>query len=218
MVDVIGIAVILGGLVLLFAGAALSIYGVAILGVIVGGGVGFLLAPTLGSAIGLEGLLAAVVATALGMVAGLVLSYLLLSMAIAALSFVAGVYAGLVVVAPMLGEGSGGLAYPIAIVVGIAAAALGSFLTKSILVVVTSFVGATLASGSLTLSDVSAAGEDLALDPLLFDVADPIFLVLFVLGLLTQFGLFRFGYVTALVSKLPGASVLTDSRSGSDQR
>jgi len=210
MVDVIGIALVLGGLVLLFAGAALSIYGVAVLGVLVGGTGGFMFAPTIADLLGLQGVLAVVAATAIGIVAGLVVTYLLLSMAIAAVSFVVGTYAGLVVVAPLLGEGSGLLAYPIAIVVGFAAAALGSFLTKSMMVLITSFVGATLASGAVTAADVAAAQADFTLEPLLIDVGSPIFLVLFALGVLSQFGLFKFGYVTKLVSVLPGASVFRD--------
>ena len=210
MVDIFGIALVLGGLVLLFAGAALSIYGVAVLGVLVGGTGGFMFAPTIADLLGLQGVLAVVAATAIGIVAGLVVTYLLLSMAIAAVSFVVGTYAGLVVVAPLLGEGSGLLAYPIAIVVGFAAAALGSFLTKSMMVLITSFVGATLASGSVTAADVAAAQADFTLEPLLIDVGSPIFLALFVLGVLSQFGLFKFGYVTKLVSVLPGASVFRD--------
>ena len=210
MVDIIGIALVLGGLVLLFAGAALSIYGVAVLGVLVGGTGGFMFAPTIADLIGLQGVLAVVAATAIGIVAGLVVTYLLLSMAIAAVSFVFGTYAGLVVVAPLLGEGSGLLAYPIALVVGFVAAALGSFLTKSMMVLITSFVGATLASGSVTAADVATAQTDVSLEPLLIDVGSPIFLALLALGVLSQFGLFKFGYVTKLVSVLPGASVFRD--------
>jgi hypothetical protein len=217
MVELIGIAVILVGLVLLFAGAALSVYGVAVLGVMVGGGVGYLFAPTIGDVLGLGELLAVVVATAIGIVAGLVAAYLLLSMAVAALSFVVGVYAGLVLLSAFVG-GDSVMIYPGALVVGIVAAALGSFLTKSVLVIVTSFVGATLVSGSLTVSAVTQASEQLTLEPLLFDVADPILLGLFALGILTQFGLFKFGYVTKLVGMLPGASVLTNRGETAEER
>lgn len=210
MVDLVGIALVLSGVVLLLAGAALSVYGVAILGVLAGGGAGFVLAPTIGPAIGLEGVLAVPAATALGVIVGVVASYLLLSTAVAALSFLAGTYAGLVVVAPLLGDGAAVLVSPIALVVGGVAAFVGTIMTRTVLVLVTSFVGATLASGSLTVADVAAAGEQLALDPLLYDVASPIFLGLFALGVLVQFGLFQFGYVTKLVAALPGASVIHD--------
>lgn len=210
MVDLVGVAVVLSGVVLLVAGAALSVYGVAILGVLVGGGAGFALAPSIGPALGLEGVLAVPAATALGVIAGLVAAYLLLSTAVAALSFVAGTYAGLVVVAPLLGDGAGVLASPVALVVGGVAAFVGTIMTRTVLVLVTSFVGATLASGSLTVADVAAAGEGLALDPILFDVASPVFLGLFAVGVLVQFGLFRFGYVRKLAAVLPGASVFRD--------
>lgn len=210
MVDILGIGIILGGAVLLFAGAALSIYGVAILGVIVGGGGGFLLGPSIGGFLGLEGLLATLVATILGMIVGVIVTYLLLSMAIAALSFIAGTFAGLLVLNAVFPEMSMTVLSPAAMVVGIAAAAIGSFMSKTILVLITSFVGATLVSGSLTLSDVEAAGTELSLEPIVFDLVSPIFLGLFVLGVLTQFGIFKFGYVTKIVSVLPGASVLRD--------
>lgn len=208
MVDGIAIVLVLAGVVLLFAGAALSVYGVALLGVVVGGGGGFLFAPTVGDAIGLDGPLAIVIATALGIVAGVLLAYLLLSLAIAAVSFVAGTYVGLVVVAPLVGEGSGAMVYLVALVVGVAVAAIGSILSKTVMILVTSFVGATLVSGSLTPADVAAAQSNLSLDPLLFDVGSPLFLGLFVLGVLSQFGLFKLGYVTRLVSVLPGANAL----------
>ncbi len=215
MVAPIDVAVILGGAVLLLFGAALSVYGVGLLGVVVGGGAGYLFAPTIGGLLGVSGLGGVAAATGLGIVVGLVVTYLLLSMAVAMVSFVAGVYAGLVVIVPMLGDGGMGLlAYPAAFVVGLAAAGLGAFLTRTVLVLVTAFVGATLASGSLTVADIAAAGENLALDPLLFEAASPVFLGLLVLGILTQFGLFKFGYVTKLVGILPGASVLTDRRRG----
>lgn len=212
MVDLIGVSVIVAGFVLLFAGAALSVYGVAILGAVVGGGAGYLFAPTIGGAIGLEGTVAAVAATFIGALVGIVAAYVLLSMAVAALSFVAGTYAGLVVAPVILGEGAGAVLYLAALVVGAVAAILGSILTRTVLVIVTSFVGATLASGSLTVADVADAGDGLVLDPLLFDVASPLFLGLFVLGVLVQFGLFKLGYVTRLVAVLPGASRIRDRR------
>lgn len=209
MVDLIGVVLVLVGLVLLFAGAALSIYGVAVLGAVVGGGGGFLFAPTVGGLIGFEGLPALVAATALGIVAGVVVTYMLLSVAIGAVSFVAGIYVALVV-APLFADGLGLLVYPVALVAGLAAAAVGSIMTRTMMVLVTSFAGATLVSRSLTLADLAAAQTRLAFDPLVFDPTAPLFLGLFVLGVLSQFGLFKFGYVTKLVSLLPGASVFED--------
>jgi hypothetical protein len=45
----------------------------------------------------------------------------------------------------------------------------------------------------------------LTVEPLLFDPTALPFLAVFVLGVLSQFGLFKFGYVTTLVGLLPGA-------------
>jgi hypothetical protein len=208
MVEFVDVVILLGGAVLLFGGATLSVYGVALLGALVGGAGGFLLAPTVGSILGLEGLVATAAATAIGIIAGVLLSYVLLSVAIAALSFVAGTFAGLVVLGALFPDLSPFLLYPAALLVGGVAAALGSFLSKTVLVLVTSFAGATLLSGSITLADLDAAASQVSLDPILFDVASPIFLGLFVLGILVQFGIFKLGYVTKIAAILPGASVL----------
>jgi hypothetical protein len=209
MVDAIAVAFVIGGLILLFAGAALSVYGVAALGVVVGGGVGFLFAPAVGGLVGVTGLAGVVVATGIGVVAGLVVTRMLLSAAVGAVGFVVGTYAGLVAVAPLVGV-SGLLIYPLGLAVGIGTAVLGSFMTRTTMVLVTSFVGAVLVSGSLTPGDLATAQRELALEPLVFEVGSPVFLGLFALGVLSQFGLFKFGYVTKVVGLLPGASVLTD--------
>jgi hypothetical protein len=210
MVEFVDVVILLGGAVLLFGGATLSVYGVALLGMLVGGAGGFLVAPTVGSFLGLEGLVDTAVGTAIGVVAGVVLSYVLLSVAIAALSFVAGSFAGFVVLGALFPDLSPFLLYPASLFVGGIAAALGSFMSKTVLVLVTSFVGATLLSGSITLADLEAAGAAVSLDPIVFDVASPIFLGLFALGVLVQFGIFKLGYVTKIAAILPGASVLRD--------
>lgn len=211
MLDLASVALVAGGLILLLSGAVLSIYGVAVLGVIVGGGSGYLVAPTIGDAVGADGLVAVGVAVVVGALAGLVITYVLLSMAIAAAGFAVGTYIGFVAIAPLLDEGTiitalAGLA------VGIAAAFLGMFLTRTTMVIITSFLGAALASRSLTPADFSAAQSSFSPEPLLFDLVGPIFLGLFVLGILSQFGLFKLGYVTKLTKLLPGATVLRDQR------
>lgn len=216
MVDSIAIVSVLGGLVLLFAGAALSVYGVAALGALLGGGGGYLLAPTVGSVIGLDGLLAAVAATGIGIVAGVVAAYLLLSLAVAAVGFLVGTYVGFVVLSSVFAGWPGQVVAPVALGVGVVAGFLGTTLTKTVMILVTSFVGAALTSRSVTVGDFEAAQSALTLDPLLFDLWSPLFLVLLVLGVLAQFGLFRFGYVTRLVALLPGASTFRDR--GSEAR
>jgi hypothetical protein len=83
-------------------------------------------------------------------------------------------------------------------------------MTRTTMVLVTSFVGAVLVSGSLSPADVAAAQREFALEPLVFEAGSPVFLGLFALGVLSQFGLFKLGYVTKLAGLLPGASVLKD--------
>ena len=201
MVTLAATALVLGGAVLLFSGAALSVYGVALLGAVVGGSGGYLVGPTLGGLLGFEGVVA---------LAGVVATYALLSLAIAAVSFVVGTFLGLVAIAPVLVDGPGFLVYPVALLIGLGAAFLGMIMTKSTMILVTAAAGATLVSRSVTVADFTAAGAELALEPLLFDVTSPLFLGLFALGVLSQFGLFKLGYVTKLVGLLPGASVFRD--------
>lgn len=208
MVALMDIGFVLGGVVFLFAGAVLSIYGVALLGAVVGGGAGYLVAPTIGDLAGIDGVLAAGVAIVVGALIGVVFTYVLLSFAVAAISFVVGTYFGLVVVAPAVTDGLVEIA--VAVGVGVVAAAIGSFFTKTMMIIVTSAVGAALVSLQLTFDDLETAQSDLVLDPILFDIQSPVFIGLFVLGVLSQFGLFKLGYVTKIVAMLPGARQLTD--------
>jgi len=214
MVAPIDVAFVLAGAVLLLAGAALSIYGVGVMGLLLGGGGGYLVAPTVGGLIGLAGAPATAAAVVLGALAGLLVTYVLLSMAVAAVAFVVGVYVGLVVAEPLVGAGSLLVSIPVALGVGIAAAFLGTLLTRTTMIVVTSFVGAALASRAVTPAGFEQAQADVVLDPLLFDLASPVFLGLFVLGVLSQFGLFKLGYVAKLVAWLPGAIMFEDGDKG----
>lgn len=205
MVDVTALALVVAGAVILFAGAALSVYGVALLGAVVGGGSGYLLAPELGFTATLE--LAAV--ALVGVVAGVALSYLLLSMAIGAFAFVVGSYVGATGAEWLLDDPGLLLIAVGALVAGVAAAFLATILKRTVMMFVTSFAGAALVSRSVTVEEF----EEAALfdpDPILFDLGAPLFLGLFALGVLTQLGLFKFGYVARLVTLLPGASILRD--------
>jgi hypothetical protein len=205
MVTPIDVGLVVAGVVLLFAGAALSIYGVGLLGVVVGGGSAFMLAPEFG----LQGVVLAA-AVAVGALAGIVVTYLLLSIAIGMLGFAVGTYVGLIVVDFVLDpSGIAPLAVG-AVAIGLAAALLGTVFTRTTMVLVTSFLGGALASRSITLSDLETVQDEFTADPILFDLDAPLFLGLFALGVLSQFGLFKLGYVTKLVGLLPGASELTD--------
>lgn len=212
MMDLASLALVVGGAILLFAGGTLSVYGVVLLGTLLGGSGGYLVGPTVVAAVGIDGIAAAVGPVVLGAVAGGLLGYLLLSIAVAAMSFVVGTFAGATVLAPLLVDGQWYVEWGVAIAIGIAAAVLGMFLTKWMMGLITAFVGAAFASRSLTLEQFDAAREALHPGPLLFDVASPVFLALVTLGILSQVGLFKFGYVTQIARRLPGWKALPDRR------
>jgi len=206
------VALVTAGLVLLFLGAALSIYAVALVGFLLGAGGAYVVAPSVLGAVGSGGLVGLAVAIVVGGLLGAALAYVALSVATAVPSFVVGVYLGLYVVTPLF-TGGGLVKYLVAILCGIAGAALGFTLTKFALMFVTSFIGAALASGSLSAAAFRAAREGTTMEPLLFDplattgvggVAVPMFGVLFGLGILSQLGLFRLGWVASLATVLPG--------------
>lgn len=209
MVEPTTIGLVLGGALLLLFGAVLSTYGVALLGVVVGGGAGYLLGPTIGGVANLEGTAAEAGAVVIGAIAGIVITFLLLKIAIVVLSFTVGTYLGVVAVGPALGDGTA-MGILIGLGVGVGAAALGLFMKRTAIVLITSFLGAALASRSVTQADIATASSDFTLDPILFEPAAPVFAGLFALGILSQFGLFKLGYVTKVAALLPGASVLRD--------
>lgn len=205
-------ALVLAGLVLVFVGAALSIYAVALMGFLIGAGGAYVVAPSVLGAVGSSGLLGLAIAIAVGGLLGAALAYVALSFATSVPSFVVGAYIGLYVVTPLFTEG-GLVRFLIAILGGIVGAVLGFTLTKFALMFVTSFIGAALASGSLPASAFQAAREGATLAPLFFDplattdllgAEVPLFGALFVLGVLSQLGLFKLGWVAGLASMLPG--------------
>lgn len=208
------IGLVAGGAILLLSGAALSIYGIGLLGAILGGGAGYMLSPTVASAANVSGTVGLAIAVPIGAIAGILLTYSLLSLAIAAMSFVVGILFGMNVVVPMLDNGSLLMEIGAALAAGIVIAGIGMFLTRTMMVLITSFIGAALVSRSLTMSEFQAAQDALRLEPLVFEMTAPLFVGLFVLGVLSQLGLFKLGYVTKLAAILPGATVLRDK--GSD--
>ncbi len=212
------VGLVLGGAILLFSGAALSIYGVGLLGMAIGSGAGYLFSPSVADAAGVGDTVGLVLAIPLGAVAGVLLTYALLSLAIAALSFVIGIIFGLNVVVPMLDDPSLVVEAGGALAAGLVIAGIGMFLTRTMMVLVTSFIGASLASRSLTMTEFEAAQDGVTLDPLIFDMSEPIFAGLFILGILSQLGLFKLGYVTKLTALLPGATVLRDEGVGEDDK
>jgi len=210
--ELLDVGVALAGLVLVLFGAALSVYATALLGVLIGAAGGYVLAPQLLGVVGAGGVVGLAVAVVAGGALGAVLASVALSVATAIPSFVVGAYLGLYAVTPLLTAG-GLVRYPVAVLTGVAGAALGLTLTRVALTFVTAFVGAALASGSVTLADFTAARDGLTPDPILFDplattpavgVEVPLFGALFVLGVLSQIGLFELGWVTRLAAVVPG--------------
>lgn len=212
MVDLLSVVLIVAGLVLLFGGAALSVYGVALLGMAIGGGMGYLVAPTIGGLIGVDGPIVVVIVVGIGLVLGAALSHVVLSMTISILGFAVGAFFGRVVIAPALFDAAWYLDWGVGLVVGIAAAMAAVVYARTVLVIVTSALGAALASHNVTIAGLTDAQDALSLDPLSFGLFEPLFLALLILGLLAQFGLFKLGYVTKLVKRLPGASIISDRR------
>ncbi len=206
----VGIA--LAGLALVLFGAALSVYATALLGVLIGAAGGYVLAPQLLGVVGAGGVVGLAAAVAAGGALGAVLASVALSVATAVPSFVVGAYLGLYAISPLFTAG-GLVRYPVAVLAGVAGAALGLTLTRVALTFVTAFVGAALASGSVTLADFTAARDGLTPDPILFDplattpavgVEVPLFGALFLVGVLSQIGLFELGWVTRLAAVVPG--------------
>ena len=206
------IGLVLAGFVLVFFGAALSVYAVALLGFLIGAGGAYVVAPSVLGTVGSQGLVGLAVAVVVGGLLGAALAYVALSFATSVPSFVVGAYLGLYVLTPLF-TGGGLVRYLFAALGGVLGAVLGFTLTKFALMFVTSFVGASLASRSLTPAVFRAAREGPTVEPLLFDplattlvlgIAVPPFGVLFVLGVLSQLGLFRLGWVTRLAAVLPG--------------
>jgi len=210
--ELVDVGLLLAGFVLVFFGAALSVYAAALLGFLIGAGGGYVIAPQLLGVLGTGGVVGLAVAVVVGGALGAALAYVALSVATAIPSFVVGAYVGLYVITPIFTEG-GLVRYLVMIVAGVVGAFVGFTLTKFALMFVTAFVGAAFASGSISLAALTAARDGFSLDPILFDplattpVAGaelPAFGALFVLGLLTQIGLFRLGWVTRFAAVVPG--------------
>ncbi|MEF8779734.1 MAG: phosphate ABC transporter permease [Haloferacaceae archaeon] len=204
MITPVDVGLVLAGLLLAFVGAALSVYTVTLAGFLVGAGTGYVFAPSLMGAAGAEGLAAtAGVAVLVGLV-GAFLAYTGLSFAVMGIGGVVGAFVARFAVAPIYAGGT--LEIAAVTIVGLVVGALfGLIATKLTLVFASAFIGSAFATRSLTLEEFRAAQEALSIDPLIFEMLSPLFLAVFVLGVLFQLGLFRFGYVTKLVGLVPGA-------------
>ncbi|MDR5672850.1 phosphate ABC transporter permease [Halalkaliarchaeum sp. AArc-GB] len=216
MVTPVDVGLVLVGLLLAFVGAALSVYAVTLAGFLVGAGTGYVFAPSLLGVVGAEGLVAtAGIVVVVGLV-GAFLAYAGLSFAVMGIGGIVGAFIARFAVAPIYVAGTWETAA--VTVVGLVVGALfGLIATKLTLVFTSGFIGSAFATRSLTLAEFQAAQETLSIEPLIFDMLSPLFLAVFVLGVLFQVGLFRFGYVTKLVGIVPGARRWTagEDKSGS---
>lgn len=213
MVEALSIGFVIVGVALLFVGATVSSYAAGALGLAIGGTGGYLLGPSLAGLAGLDAFAASAVTAFVGGVAGAALTIMLLKTAIATIAFVIGTYAGWSVLAELLVESSI-LELPVAVGIGVATAAIAYVMTRTVLVFLTSFVGAAMASRAVTDADVVAVQAALDPRPLLFDVGEPLFVALFALGVLSQVGLIKLGYATKLLGRLPGIRPVRDRGSG----
>ncbi len=210
MLTPLTIGLVLAGLLLAFVGAAVSVYAVTLTGFLIGAGAGYLAAPNLVGLIAVDGLLLSGVALLLGGAIGGFLAYTGLSFAVVGIGAVVGGFVGRFAIGPVYAADAAGIEGTALLVgatlagVGIGAV-FGFVLSRTTLVVSTAFIGSALASRSLTLETLGAAATETTIEPLLFDLTAPAFLAIFVLGVLSQVGLFKFGYVTKLIGTLPGA-------------
>ena len=210
MLTPVNAGLVLAGLLLAFVGAAVSVYAVTLTGLLVGGGAGYLAAPSLVGLLAVDGLVLTAAGVAVGAAIGGFLAYAGLSFAVVAIGGLVGGFAGRFAVGPLYAADAGGIEGTLLLVgatlAGVAVGALFGFvLSRTTLVVSTAFIGAAFASRSMTPATLDAAAAGPSVEPLLFDVTAPAFVAVFALGALSQLGLFRFGYVTTLVGLLPGA-------------
>lgn len=221
MVTPLDAGLVVAGLLLAFVGAAASVYAVTLTGFLIGAGAGYLAAPNLVGLVAVDGLVITGGAVVLGGAVGGFLAYAGLSFAVLAIGGVVGGFIGRFAVGPVYAADAAGIEGTLLLVgatlAGVAVGALFGFvMSRTTLVFSTAFIGSALASRSLTVEAFEAAAEGVTVEPLLFDVTAPAFLAVFLLGVLSQLGLFRLGYVTKLVGVLPGARRWTasDDREG----
>lgn len=200
----IEIALVVGGLVLAFAGAALFKYTVTAVGLLSGGAGGYLLA----SALALEPMLMAAAAL-VGALVGVFLVFSLLTTVATIPGFVLGSYVAASVVGldgASLGLQTAGLT----LLGGIAGAAICGLLFKRVLPILTALLGAALATQAWTIDAFTQAASSLDPSPVMIEPGVP-FAAVVVAGTLTQYGLLKLGWakklgvpVTALWRRIRG--------------
>lgn len=187
----IDIALVVGGLVLAFAGAALFKYTVAAVGLLSGGAGGFLLASTLAlDPVAMAG------AAVVGALVGVFLVFSLITTVATIPGFVLGSYVAATVVG-LDGAGLGLQTAGLTLLGGIAGAAICGLLFKKVLPILTALLGAALATQAWTIDAFTRAASSLDPSPVMIEPGVP-FAAVFVAGTLCQIGLLKLGWAKKL--------------------
>lgn len=202
----IEIALVVGGLVLAFAGAALFKYTVAAVGLLAGGSGGYLLASTVAPE---------PMTMAAGALVGALVGVFLLFSVIKTVAMIPGFVLGSYVAATVVGLDGGSVALDTVgptLLGGIAGAAICGLLFKKVLPILTALLGAALATRAWTIDAFTEAASSLDPSPVLIEPGVP-FAAVFVAGTLTQIGLLKLGWakklgtpVTALWRRVRGGT------------
>jgi len=193
----IEIALVAGGLVLAFAGAALFKYTVAAAGLLAGGSGGYLLA----SAVAPEPM-----TMAAGALVGALVGVFLLFSVITTVAMIPGFVLGSYVAAMIVGLEGGNVALGTigpTILGGIAGAAICGLLFKKVLPILTALLGAALATQAWTIDAFTRAASSLDPSPVMIEPGVP-FAAVAVAGTLTQYGLLKLGWAKKLGAPLKG--------------
>jgi len=193
----IDIALVVGGLILAFAGAALFKYTVAAVGLLAGGSGGYLLASTVAPE---------PMTMAAGALVGALVGVFLLFSVITTVAMIPGFVLGSYVGAMVVGLDAGNLAIGTigpTLLGGIAGAAICGLLFKKVLPILTGLLGAALATRAWTIDAFTEAASSLDPSPVLIEPGVP-FAAVFVAGTLTQYGLLKLGWAKKLGTPLKG--------------
>lgn len=187
----IDITLVVGGLVLAFAGAALFKYTVAAVGLLSGGAGGYLVA----SAVAPDPMTMAAAA----LVGGLVGVFLVFSL-ITTVATIPGFMLGSYVAAMVVGLDGASLGVDTVgptLLGGVAGAAICGLLFKKVLPILTALLGAALATRAWTIDAFAEAASSLDPSPVLIEPGVP-FAAVFVAGTLCQIGLLKLGWAKKL--------------------
>ncbi|MCL9812549.1 hypothetical protein [Natranaeroarchaeum aerophilus] len=191
----IEIGLIVAGIVLAFAGAALFKYTVTLIGFLSGAAGGYAIA----SYLALDPLILAGAALVAGL-AGVFLAFTLITTVATIPGFLLGSYVAGTAVG-LSGSNLGLEPIGITIFGGILGAAAAGLLFKKVLPILMAFVGAALVTQAWTVEAFSQAASSLDPSPVLFDPT-PAFIAVVAVGTLSQYGLVKLGWAKKLTVPL----------------